>query len=1233
MEQEKKTYTVTWLNEDGNILKTDKDVPEGVIPSFDGETPAKPEDKDYTYQFSGWNPEPSALTADVSYTAQYTKTEKRSDALEKTRAIGNAVTVSVSAPAGAFPKGTTIEITAAGDADVSAVAANAELVGAAYVSFVKDGEEQTAAKDVVVSVVMTSAQNAGDAYRAFCENNGVVTTRECGQSFGVTGCAAFGVARIPAASYTVTFDPANGKDPSVVTVANGAAIGNSIPPVPVKEGFRFDGWADGGREITADTVVTANMTVAATYTRQYTVSFDPANGADAGTTITVDAGAAIGDGMPADPTKEDCEFIKWVNAADDAVEITANTIVAEDLTAVAVYTVQMPAVTFQRSAGGVSVTVVASKGTFPAGTNMILVPIAASASLGTLSNALDRPVVDARIVDISFWFSGKEVQPEKPVTVTMGVGAFGGEENLSIVHIADNGAVSVVASDVAGPAASFEAEHFSRYGVIVPAQEPEESTDPYQLAGKEYAIVFSAADGSDAGDAMTFTPGNNGLNADGVTVRDDSSVDYTDDHVKITWVFEPAGDGNYYLKTKNNSELYFSYSSGVITLVGPEEKTEKATKITVSAGASGGTTEGKYRFSWEDGNQTVVLEEVVISGNSIYVGTADDQAPQNQWFSLAVRTATVTWKNDDGTVLATDENAEYGTTPSYTGETPTKTKTAQYTYTFDGWDPEVGTVTGDAEYTAKYSSSVNKYTITYKPGDHGTFKTKTEEAEYGAKTPKAPDTTGEAGYLFAGWSPEVADTVTADAAYVAKWKVRTDLTYTVHYYLKGTAKKITDDKVVKNQTFGAKVEEKAVKVKGYKAVKPTGKSITIGASANEIVFYYEPVNDDKVVVTISGAHWTHVYDGKQHCDIGYIAVSNNKEYNKGINDNRGNDPNIKYTGDIVVARTNVGTSYVDLRDVKFENRNPKFTNVKFVILCDCYTTYEITPRTVVMTSVSDEKNYDGSPLTNDKVTVTGDGFVRNEGAKYTFTGSQTEVGSSKNTFNYTLTGGALVGNYRITRNYGTLTVKAAVPGGNGGPIFGMLGGWKATDSPDMSEKTTAAFEKAMKGFVGVKYEPVAWLGQKLVSGSNYAILCRAQVVRPDAQPYYAIVYIYENLEGNAEILKIVSLTRNGEVDENAGAAEQLMGGWTIAEEQKPGLEAFEKAAKNLLGVKYTPVYVLSSQVLSGTNYCVLARAKTVAPGAEAYYTLATVYQDLSGNVEITEFRVLDIGALYEEATE
>lgn len=83
-------------------------------------------------------------------------------------------------------------------------------------------------------------------------------------------------------------------------------------------------------------------------------------------------------------------------------------------------------------------------------------------------------------------------------------------------------------------------------------------------------------------------------------------------------------------------------------------------------------------------------------------------------------------------------------------------------------------------------------------------------------------------------------------------------------------------------------------------------------------------------------------------------------------------------------------------------------------------TYTITPRDVTLTSGSATKEYDGKPLTND--TVTAEGFVDGEGATYTVTGTQTEVGSSENNFTYTLNNNTKAGNYNITSNYGTLAV-------------------------------------------------------------------------------------------------------------------------------------------------------------------------------------------------------------------
>ena len=68
-------YTVTWLNYDNSELGTTT-VQYGATPSYDGETPTKPEDANNTYTFSGWTPAVAPVTGDVTYTAQFDETPK-----------------------------------------------------------------------------------------------------------------------------------------------------------------------------------------------------------------------------------------------------------------------------------------------------------------------------------------------------------------------------------------------------------------------------------------------------------------------------------------------------------------------------------------------------------------------------------------------------------------------------------------------------------------------------------------------------------------------------------------------------------------------------------------------------------------------------------------------------------------------------------------------------------------------------------------------------------------------------------------------------------------------------------------------------------------------------------------------------------------------------------------------------------------------------------------------------
>ena len=65
--------TVIWEDWDHTEIKRET-VPNGGTPSYTDPDPARLYDEDYHYSFNGWSPTPAAVTADATYTAQYTPT-------------------------------------------------------------------------------------------------------------------------------------------------------------------------------------------------------------------------------------------------------------------------------------------------------------------------------------------------------------------------------------------------------------------------------------------------------------------------------------------------------------------------------------------------------------------------------------------------------------------------------------------------------------------------------------------------------------------------------------------------------------------------------------------------------------------------------------------------------------------------------------------------------------------------------------------------------------------------------------------------------------------------------------------------------------------------------------------------------------------------------------------------------------------------------------------------------
>ena len=173
-----------------------------------------------------------------------------------------------------------------------------------------------------------------------------------------------------------------------------------------------------------------------------------------------------------------------------------------------------------------------------------------------------------------------------------------------------------------------------------------------------------------------------------------------------------------------------------------------------------------------------------VTGNAIYTATWKVDANGNGIADDLEDKFTVTYTDGvENEEIFADQvygNLLSGTaTPAFNG-TPTRTG-----YVFGGWNPAVAAkVTESKTYTATWKPDVNgngiaddledKFTVTYTDGveNEEIFADQNHAGLLsGTATPAFNGTPTRTGYIFGGWDPEVAETVTGNAIYTATWKV------------------------------------------------------------------------------------------------------------------------------------------------------------------------------------------------------------------------------------------------------------------------------------------------------------------------------------------------------------------------------------------------------------------------------------------------------------------------------
>ena len=761
---ESKGYTITWENWDGTVLETDTSVTPGTTPKYDGDEPTKTGDAQFSYTFTGWSPAVGAATSDKTYTAQFSQTTNQykvtwknwDGTVLKTETLKYGSTPTPPAnPTRADTDQFTYTFTGWGDVvsvtgDATYTAQFSSTTRTYNIVWVNDNGD-VLETDVNVSYgTMPKYDGETPTKASTAEFN--YTFAGWGDVLAVTGNATYTATYTSEKrSYTITWKNDDGSVIDTTTVPYGEVPthADATKANTAEYTYTFAGWD------TTPVAVTGDATYKATFNstkNSYTITWLNDNDSVIDTT-TVEYGVVPTHAAPtkAADAQYTYTFASWT---PEVVAVTGNATYKATYTS----TVNKYTIIFKNEDGTVLQSGKVAYGETP-----------------VYEGAEPTKTATAQY---SYAFIGWDSDIAKVTGDATYTAQFEESTNVyKVTWLDGNGDVLGISNVPYGETPVYTGETptkaetdqytYTFNGKWTPEIDKVTGdatyTAQFDSTVNKYTITWNNADGTLLG-TSEVAYGEVPV-YEGATPTKESTPKYSytfKDWGTVVAVTGPATYVAQYTETLRSYTVTWVNTDG--TVLETDENVLYGTMPEYNGATPSKAKDAQYTYSFDKWSPDVAA----VEGDATYTAV----------YSTTVNTYDIVWKNENGTVLETDVDVDYGTTPTYNGATPTKASTAEYTYTFAGWTPEVDTVKGDAEYTATFTPVKRSYTITWQNEDGTTIDTTT--VEYGVVPTHVDATkanTAEYTYTFAGWDNEVV-AVTGDATYKATFTA-TKNSYTI----------------------------------------------------------------------------------------------------------------------------------------------------------------------------------------------------------------------------------------------------------------------------------------------------------------------------------------------------------------------------------------------------------------------------------------------------------------------